>query len=355
MKEIFATFFRSLPVRLCLVAAALLAAGCDDGPIGPSLTTTTTTPAFEYPMDDELRLNHIQAKGTHNSYHIASEDMLIPQLQYTHAPLDVQLSEQGVRQIELDVRYNKFDEHFMVYHENFDKGTTCATLIECLTLVKDWSDKNLAHHPVFIQLETKDGTSESQAEAYFKSLEDDVLSVFPRERIVAPDDVRGSAASLREAVSGDGWPTLGAARGKVVFFIDDSSDLRSFYTHGKKDLDGRLLFIDADTPMDPWAAVLIANDPTEDAARIEESVSAGLIVRTRADSDTEEALAGDTSRRDKAFESGAQLVSTDYPAKVKGVDYVVEVPGGTPSRCNPKTAPKECTSEAIEDPAFVKE
>ena len=29
------------------------------------------------------------------------------------------------------------------------------------------------------------------------------------------------------------------------------------------------------------------------------------------------------------------------------------LPGGTPSRCNPSTAPPECTGEAIEDPVYV--
>jgi hypothetical protein len=348
MKKTFAIF-----VRVHVAALGLMIAGCGEGQ--ETSSGGTTTPTFDYPMDDVLRLNQIQAKGTHNSYHIAPEDMTFPALLYTHAPLDVQLSEQGVRQMELDVRYDKFKNHFLVFHETFDKGTTCGTLIDCLGLVKGWSDKFPAHHPIFIQIETKDGTTESEAEAYFKAMDEDVLSVFPRDRIVTPDDVRGSAASVREAVTGEGWPLMGQVRGKVVFFIDDSSDLRAFYTHGKKDLDGRLMFIDADSPEDPWAGVLLANDPVGDAARIEESVSAGLIVRTRADSDNVEPLAGDTSKRDKAFESGAQLVSTDYPAAVKGVDYVVEVPGGTPSRCNPKNAPKGCTSEAVEDPKLVKE
>jgi hypothetical protein len=337
-----------IPTALCWLA------GCGgEGAASTGDTTgTTTTATFDYPMDDVLRLNHLQAKGTHNSYHIAAEDTILTPLDYTHAPLDVQLASQGVRQIELDVRYDKFQDHFTVFHETFDKGTTCPTLVECLSLVKAWSDKNPAHHPVFIQLETKDGTTAEKAEAFFASLESEVLSVFPRERVLAPDDVRGEAASVLEAITAKGWPTLGEVRGKVVFFIDDSSDLRTFYTHGSKDLNGRLMFIDSE-PTDPWAGVLLANDPTAEAALIEASVSAGLIVRTRADADNVEPLAGDTSTRDKAFASGAQLVSTDYPAPVDGVDYVVEVPDGTPSRCNPKTAPAGCTSRAIEDPAFV--
>ena len=56
--------------------------------------------------DDEkepLRINHIQMKGTHNSYHV--EPLFSPtrEYMYTHQTLDLQASEQGVRQFELDV------------------------------------------------------------------------------------------------------------------------------------------------------------------------------------------------------------------------------------------------------------
>ena len=74
-----------------------------------------------------------------------------------------------------------------------------------------------------------------------------------------------------------------------------------------------------------------------------------MIVRTRGD-DALVGLAGDDSQLKAAWASGAQLISTDFPAPAFGVDYHATLPGGTPSRCNPVTAPPECTSEAIEDP-----
>ena len=39
----------------------------------------------------------------------------------------------------------------------------------------------------------------------------------------------------------------------------------------------------------------------------------GYIVRTRSDADTKEGRTGDTTTRDKALKSGAQMISTDYP------------------------------------------
>ena len=56
---------------------------------------------------------------------------------------------------------------------------------------------------------------------------------------------------------------------------------------------------------------------------------------------------------EKALEIGAQLISTDFPAKVEEYDYWVEIPDGTPSRCNPLSAPNYCTPEAIENPTIV--
>ena len=66
------------------------------------------------PWDSELKLNQIQVIGTHNSYHLAPESALLQMIgvaseraaqaiDYSHAPLAKQLTELGIRQVELDV------------------------------------------------------------------------------------------------------------------------------------------------------------------------------------------------------------------------------------------------------------
>ena len=65
--------------------------------------------------DPASRWNHGQARGTHNSTHIALEFPVHPSHRYTQAPLGVQLEEQGVRQFELDV-HRHVDGHFEVFH-----------------------------------------------------------------------------------------------------------------------------------------------------------------------------------------------------------------------------------------------
>ena len=43
------------------------------------------------------------------------------------------------------------------------------------------------------------------------------------------------------------------------------------------------------------------------------------------------------------------LYANDFPEAGSGPNgYSFAIPGGTPTRCNPVTAPPECTSEAIE-------
>jgi hypothetical protein len=77
-------------------------------------------------------------------------------------------------------------------------------------------------------------------------------------------------------------------------------------------------------------------------------VEEGYIVRSRADNAEDgEADNNDTARRDAAFTVGAHSISTDYPAKVDGIEYWVQIPNG-PIACNPVTAPPSCDSDLIE-------
>ncbi|HEY7955543.1 MAG TPA: Ca2+-dependent phosphoinositide-specific phospholipase C [Polyangia bacterium] len=310
--------------------------------------------AFHYPLDGTLRLDEIQVKGTHNSYHVETTD--IPEWEYTHAPLDVQLDKQGVRQLELDLEWTADQtgagHHFEVYHlPGLDDGTTCQLFTECLRTIKRWSDEYPGHLPIYIQMETKDGFTTDGAEPFFAEMESEILSVFPRQRILTPDELRGSAPTLPAALA-SGWPTLGKLRGRVFFGIDERGDVRDAYTHGGQNLNGRISFIDSD-PTDPFGAITIQNDPVPEAAAIAAALSAHLLVRSRADSDTVQAKANDPTDLNAALAEGATFISTDFPAPVAGTAYVVEIPGGMPARCNPVTATPACTPLALENPAFV--
>lgn len=309
-------------------------------------------PQFDYPLDDVLRFQHLQAKSTHNSYHVEPDGNTLLDWAYTHRPIDEQFEHQGVRHVELDVRFDNASGVFEVYHlPVIDDVTTCQLLTDCLAAGKAWSDAHRAHHPLVFQLEIKDSLPPDH-EAYFSALHQEVLSVWPESRIVTPALVKGTADSVFAAISDHGWPTLGELRGRALFTIDNGGDIRDAYTHDGNDLEGRLMFPES-APGAPYAASTVLNDPVGNADAIAAAVAANMLVRTRADSGGVEAVAGDTSRLEAALASGAHFITTDFPAQVEDHDYWVEIPGGSPSRCNPLTGPTSCTSLALEDPAFV--
>ena len=179
------------------------------------------------------------------------------------------------------------------------------------------------------------------------ALDGEIAQVFPRRELITPDDVRGGYPSLRAAVLRRGWPRLGAARGKVMFALDEEARHIAAYRGGRRALEGRLMFLNTDEST-PDAAYLTLNE-AGDVARITAAVKAGFIVRTRADADTIEARANDIRRRDAALASGAQYVSTDYRRPdARFSAYRVRLRGAAIAVCNPKRAPWRCSGFPIE-------
>ncbi len=355
-----------------------------------------------YPRDDALRLNQVQVLGSHNSYHIEPADLineafalylgtaagqaLADSLDYTHVPLPEQFGAQGVRQIELDVfadpqgglyatpaglalltgdpaaRLAGMDDSGskVLHVQDVDWQSTCATLVACLRQVRDWSLANPTHAPLLILIEAKDDalprigpfdfvTPVPIGDAELDVVDAEIRSVFAPAHLITPDSVRGARATLREAVEQDGWPTLRAARGKVLFALDNEGEEKAIYLAGHPSLRGRVMFTSSAPPADEAAFVKL-NDPLADFAQIQDVVTRGYIVRTRADADTAQARSGDTMQRDAALASGAQFVSSDYPVPDPdfGTGYFVAMPGGMPARCNPISAPAECTPADVE-------
>lgn len=328
------------------VTFVLMLLGCTD-----TEDSATEDESFSYPLDDVLRWNHAQSLGTHNSYHMRTGEVTIKEWDYEHAPLDVQLGEQGVRQFELDVWLGA--DGFEVYHvPDLDDTSTCFMFADCLSVMRAWSDENPAHLPILTLLEVKDEFDSATAAELLDQLDAEVNAAWPDGRRISPDDIQGDAANLAEAVATDGWPTLGELRGRALFVLHTGADFRTVYTEGDTTTSGRVLFPDAqgDTTLSV-AATSTINDPYDPA--IPAALIAGHLVRTRTDSDGEQARANDTSDRDAALVSGAHFLSTDFPVPHPDTGYVVAMPGGTPSRCNPVTAPVECTSLALEDPQFI--
>lgn len=393
-----------IAVVLLLIVAACSGSGSGGGSEGSTGTTgattapsTTVSPTTIAP-DDDLKLNQIQAIGTHNSFHVAAdakERALLASLspeqaaqrEYTHKPLPVQLETEKVRQIELDIfadskgglyadpvfrrdaKLGPYDVPAMakpgikVLHEqDVDYHSVCPTLVICLTEVRTWSDAHPQHVPVAINIQFKDGPlifnvpGQAVPEKFMvpelDAMDREILSVFPRDRIITPDDVRGSRGTLNQAVRADAWPTLGESRGKVIFLMINAEPYRSRYLAGHPNLQGRILFTNA-PPGQPDSSYVGVDDPVAEGPIIDSLVKQGYLVRTRADEPGKQGKTDDTTVRDAALASGAQWISTDYPGPVGakeeyGTDYKVELPGFHAARCNPVTAPAGCEDAAME-------
>ncbi|NQE64015.1 Ca2+-dependent phosphoinositide-specific phospholipase C [Caulobacter sp. RHG1] len=299
-------------------------------------------------------------------------------LEYIHPPIEAQLRG-GLRSLEFDLNVDHEGGRFLnplpyrllreqgerdlapIYSDamaepglkvmhavDVDFRSHCPTFRICLRQVKTWSDANPGHSPVFILLEPKFQSLAAAAPGAtpldpfdaraFAEMDASIAEIIGRDRVIAPDDLRGSYPTLEAAALAGNWPTLEAAKGKIVFLmIVPGLNLATFtpYMQGRPNLEGRLAFVQGRPGM-PHAAFVMLDNALTRGAEIRDLVSRGYLVRTRSDIDTGEARTNDVARRDAALASGAQIVSTDYPfaPNIFGNSFVVSpFPGG--SRPNP--------------------
>lgn len=332
----------------------------------------------------EPLLNQIQVIGSHNSYKQAIDPKLFAVLQkadsasfskidYEHATLTEQL-DLGLLALEIDVyadtqggRYAHpkgldlapgqppYDAAglmqqpgFKVFHiQDLDYRSNAPTFKLALRELRKWSLAHPTHHPVFITMNAKSEAlsrpgftvPEPFTAAVFDALDKEIRDNLGADQLITPDQVRGQYATLESAVLHRHWPTLRAAQGKFVFVLDELGAKRATYVQGHPSLKGRVLFADAE-PGTPEAAIHILNNAKKDLAAIKELVQKGYIIRTRADSDTQEARRNDKSSFEAALQSGAQIISTDYYRKSTHFqsDYVISFPDGKYFRPNPVAA-----------------
>jgi len=307
---------------------------------------------------ERLRLNQIQVVGTHNSYHLRPPAAMLKaamsirkdarEWDYSRQPLDQQL-DQGVRSFELDLHCSAQGWH-VLHVPTFDPGTTAPKFEDALKVIREWSEKHPRHVPISLLLELKEEGFQLSRAFRRPELEDlerldaDLRAVIGTERLLTPDDVRGDSATLWEAVSTSGWPELSAAAGKVFVILHESGPNRTAYLDKHPALDGRAMFVESDLAA-PHSAVLIRNNPTD--PEIPALVRQGYLVRTRVDSQ------GSVSpdRRERGLASGAQILTTDYPAGEIESSRAFAFPNGAPARVNPVTGPQDAAADkALREP-----
>ncbi len=325
------------------------------------LITTLVVPvayAVAAPLDfgSGPRMNQIQVLGTHNSYHKRGPDLgtftaitkEAAEWDYEHQPLDVQL-DNGVRSLELDI--HNTPEGWRVMHVPLlDPASTCGMFTDCLRVVKEWSDNHPGHVPVSFLVEYKvegpliDPKVTFPQTADLDRLDADVRSVFPADRLITPDDVRGEGATLEESVLKRGWPTLESARGRVFFILHNRSQVRDLYVQGRESLQGRTMFVNSE-PGRPYAAAMVRDNGLD--PEIPGLVLKGYWTRSTVGGPNRRGAEGAVRRREGTLASGTQIVSSDYPPNEpdKATGFLVALPNGLPARWNPANPPADTSKE----------
>jgi len=336
---------------------------------------------FSFSKKAEPRLNQIQVIGSHNSYKKFIDPQLFRVLQkgdsvqmakidYGHISLTDQLN-LGLNALEIDVyadaQGGKYahpkgldlapgqppydaegvmkEPGFKVFHiQDLDFRSNCPTFKLCLRELKQWSNQHPGHNPVFITMNAKAEPlsrpgftiPEAFTAAVFDALDQEIITSLGADKLLTPDQVRGQFPTLEAAVLHQSWPTLQAAKGKFIFVLDEKGPKQATYIQGHPSLKGRVLFADAE-PGTPEAAIHILNNARHDQAAIKALVEKGYIIRTRADSDTQEARRNDRRSFEAAMQSAAQIISTDYYQKSMqfASNYVISFPDGGYFRLNP--------------------
>lgn len=322
------------------------------------------------------RLTPEQRKAYESEFTNGSTPDIRRTLAYAQPPLAVQLGA-GVRSLELDLHHDPEGGRFadpmayrvlrqkgetdlmpfltegmdkpglkVLHMSDIDVRTSCPTFRLCLKELRQWSDANPGHTPIFMIIEPKAGALPLPGavtvlpfdKAAFEEFDSTILEIIGRERLITPDEVRGDKPTLEAGVLAGGWPTLAKARGKFIFLMlspGGRPQYLSVYLEGHDSLKGRMAFIDS-KPGEAHAAFMQEDNALAGLDHVKDLVKRGYMVRSRSDIDTEEARRNDVSRRDKTLVTGAQVVSTDYYSapNLFGNDYhLAPFVGG--ARCNP--------------------
>jgi hypothetical protein len=315
---------------------------------------------------DSIRLNDIRILASHNSYkkkpdpkvlrflsHFKKrlgQDLDPIQLDYGHETLPVQLDSFAVRGFEFDLAYDPLGGAYAKRRINFfipglkqrskdmelsqpgikllhiadvDYESNYLTFIAALEDLKNWSRKNPDHIPLFVNLEIKRESPGDYSKflnrlgfkkapvtdsSIFFEIEREILSVFNTDEVFSPKDLQTQYSSIQERLQTEGWPELNDCLGKIIFILD--GDINGFYTNAINNDENRLMFVYSE-PQEKSCAFMIRNNPVGREQEIKD-LSNSYIIRTRTDAGTIEARNLDYNLFESAYESNAQIISTDY-------------------------------------------
>lgn len=295
-------------------------------------------------LDAGLKFNAIRYTATHNSYQTESVDELkqiyrklsdltfglVPEnmADFVSPTLTDQLNS-GIYSFEIDIEVfdRNGDISFTCMHNpRFQMTTSCYDFALAMKEIAMWSDNNPNHLPITVIIEPKESFLPIEDMKvlnldYAKEL-DKTLRATLGDRLFTPADMLREYESFGEMRRADDWCKVKDMLGKVLILFHECKT-----TEGYIELDPtirtqamfpmlRAKDIDRDC-----ASFLLINKPVNEFDDIQKALNNKFIVRTRVDEFTKVT----EKRREKAFESGAQIMSTDYPVRqgLTADDYVV--------------------------------
>lgn len=293
----------------------------------------------------DLRLNQIQVKGTHNSYHQQPGIVFDASHRYTHLSLTDQLEKRGIRAFELDVHRPSSGSDLVVYHvASIDSKSSCAKFKDCLTLLKNWSNLHPAHVPITVWVEVKDANGGPKF-VNFDRIDVEIREILG-DRLITPDSLQKDHATLQDAIRADGWPRLADARGKFLFILDDHELTSTVYLTNNS-LKGRVMFVRAAaaTLHSPWAVVTKTGPGSFHSEALQNNflISDNVCAADNAAADCHSELAN-------AKAAGTHLLMDDFEggeSKQIHDGYFVDLDGAPVVACHPRNAPALCTTAQI--------
>ncbi|GAA5152898.1 phosphatidylinositol-specific phospholipase C1-like protein [Microbacterium pseudoresistens] len=286
----------------------------------------------ETPIADETPWSDVQSIATHNSYAIAPDLIQNAVLQiarpgepaklaYSHDPLWDQL-DQGVRSVELDLRVHDDGALRLTHVPVLANASNAPDFRLALEEIALWSDSHPGHLPITILVEFK--SDYAFLDPTLTEWDDDGLGLVDD----AIQENLGDALFSPAELDGNDWPVVGDLRDRVMVIMHPGPLAPVYGTSGEVD---RTMFLASQDTAKAGMPFVVHNAP--DPRTIMQLRQGGLIVRTRADAD----LSTDPAERDRALASGAQVISTDFPAPKEQSDtgYTVSFPDGDLNRVIP--------------------
>lgn len=284
--------------------------------------------------EDGIKFNEVSFLGTHNSYQKACvlarqklfEDASIVTFGLVKAEKATfssdYLTDQfnlGIRSIELDVETvveNNKVSFICTHSPVLDMPTHCYDFSLALKEIKLWSDANPNHLPITVIIEPKKVFIPEKNMHYFNYKYANELGEIAKKilgnTLITPADMMGGHASLKEMREADDWMTLKQTLGHVMLLLHDTTATDKYIAQDPS-IKTQTMFpmLRYDSRDKDYASFLLINKAKDIEVQAEEVLDKKLIVRSRSDNFG----SYNESESQIALNSGAQIVSTDYPPK----------------------------------------